>query len=279
MDRSLRRLHPHRPRPHGAGYARCLPASSRCSTADAARYLCGVQHRKRILSGEILRGSGESINAALLLSDFREFTLLSDSLPRDHLIALLNAFFERISAAVECHGGEVLKFMGDAVLEIFAAPEGVAPAGLCDVALAATREAMVEIEGLNRARTQSGEQPLRYGFALHVGEVMYRNIGAPNRLDFTVIGSAINLASRLKGLAGEPNLSIVMSSAFARQLPDGAGASHWPLRTSPHQGTAGRLHRTRYQHGSRDGRSLARPGDVGCRHERSCGDFEPAGSR
>jgi adenylate cyclase len=172
----------------------------------------------RILNGEILRGSGETLAAAMLSCDLRDFTPLSDTLGRDALIAVLNAFFERVAAAVEAHGGEVLKFMGDALLAIFAVPAGAAPAGACGAALAATREAMAALEALNATRAEAAGGPLRYGFALHVGEVMYGNIGAKGRLDFTVIGPAVNVLSRLEGLAGDLSLPIVLSGAFAREV-------------------------------------------------------------
>ena len=172
----------------------------------------------RILSSEILRGSGETIAAAMLSCDLRDFTPLSDTLARDALIAVLNAFFERVATAVEAHGGEVLKFMGDALLAIFPVPTGTAPAAACAAALAAKRDAMAALETLNATRAEAAGGPLRYGFALHVGEVMYGNIGAKGRLDFTVIGPAVNVVSRLEGLAGDLGLPIVLSSAFAREV-------------------------------------------------------------
>lgn len=170
----------------------------------------------RVLSGEMRRGSLETVRAVLWYCDLRGFTALSDRLPPADLIALLNGYFEIMTGAVETHGGEVLKFIGDAVLAIFPIPDGEAgPAPVCAAALAAARQAIYYMEARNAERSAWGEPILRCGIALHLGEVLYGNIGAPSRLDFTVIGPAVNLVSRIEGLCKRLDRTVLTSETFA----------------------------------------------------------------
>lgn len=180
----------------------------------------GHEAGARILQGEIRRGAGETIRAVICACDLRNFTPLSDALPRDALIALLNAYFERVGTAMTANGGEVVKFIGDSILVIFPVTPALAPREACRAALAAARQAMAAMEDLNRERRAAGAEPLGFRLALHIGDVMYGNIGMPGRLDFTVIGPAVNLVSRLERLAGELDLPVVVSKAFARHLPE-----------------------------------------------------------
>jgi adenylate cyclase len=165
----------------------------------------------RILAGQIRRGDTEAISAVIWLSDLRDFTLMADRMPAGELIALLNRCFDCQVPAILAHGGEVLKFMGDGLLAIFPIAAAEAAAGTCDAALAAAREARALLADL---ATPTGT-PVRFGLALHVGEVLYGNIGGGNRLDFTCIGPAVNLAARLEKLARDLGRSVVVSSAFA----------------------------------------------------------------
>jgi adenylate cyclase len=175
----------------------------------------GRRSGARILAGAVRRGDGETINAVLWCSDLRDFTALSESLPRDAVIALLNAHFERLAAPIKAFGGEVLKFMGDGLLAIF--PTEAAGASLaCDRALKAARGARAGMAALNGERKAIGESPLEFGLALHLGDVMYGNIGAPDRLDFTVIGPTVNLASRLGALCKQLDCPVLASAAFAK---------------------------------------------------------------
>jgi adenylate cyclase len=174
----------------------------------------GRRSGRRVLAGAVQRGDGETINAVLWCSDLRDFTALSESLPRDDLIALLNAHLERLAAPIKAFGGEVLKFMGDGLLAIFPTEDGGA-AQACDRALKAVRGARAGMAALNSERRARGDGPLRFGLALHLGDVMYGNIGAPDRLDFTVIGPAVNLASRLEGLCKQLDRSVLISAGFA----------------------------------------------------------------
>jgi adenylate cyclase len=178
-----------------------------------ATYL-GRRSGTRVLAGAVQRGDGETIHAVLWYSDLRGFTALSESLPRDRVIALLNAHFERLVAPIKAFGGEVLKFMGDGLLAIFPTEPGGA-ARACDRALRAVRGARAGMAALNSERMAAGESPLAFGLALHLGDVMHGNIGAPDRLDFTVIGPAVNVASRLEALCKEIDRPVLVSAAFA----------------------------------------------------------------
>ncbi len=180
----------------------------------------GPNAGQRILAGQIRRGNVETIHAGIWLADLRGFTRLADMLPGDQLVRLLNDYFDALVISVEKHGGEVLKFMGDGLLAIFpAVAEAEGP--VCGEAMAAAREARVRMAEANRLRAEAGEPTLQFGLALHVGDVLYGNIGGPGRLDFTTIGPAVNLAARLETLAGELGRTILVSSAVARHCGDG----------------------------------------------------------
>jgi adenylate cyclase len=175
----------------------------------------GHQTGERIMSGKIRRGYVEAIRAAIWLSDMRGFTSLSERLPPQALIDRLNVYFGCQVPAILDHGGEVLKFMGDGLLAIFPIA-GDADAGkICRTALACAQEFRERIAEL--PAPAEGESPIRFGLALHVGEVMYGNIGGGNRLDFTSIGPAVNLAARLEKVAAKLGETIVVSADFARQ--------------------------------------------------------------
>lgn len=183
-----------------------------------------VGHRtgERILSGDIRRGTGEAVRAVLWYCDLRGFTPLADRLPRDELIALLNGYFESMGGAVEGQGGEILKFIGDAMLAIFPL-EGEDDDGTQAVsaALKAAVAALDSMAALNAERAAWGQPTLRCGIALHLGEVMYGNIGSAERLDFTVIGPAVNLVSRIEGLCNRLDRNILTSAELAARLsPD-----------------------------------------------------------
>ncbi len=171
---------------------------------------------ERILRGEIRRGDGATVHAPLWYCDLRGFTTLAETLPPDGLLALLNRYFELVAAPVAAHGGEVLKFIGDSVLATFSVAEEVSYQAVCRSALAAAEEALAGMAGLNRERAARSEPALRIGLALHVGEVVYGNVGAPERLDFTVIGPAVNLVYRLEKLCRPLGRTLLTSRDFAR---------------------------------------------------------------
>ncbi len=182
-----------------------------------ATYL-GRRSGARVLSGEIRRGSGETINAVIWTSDLRGFTTLSERLARDTLIALLNAHFERLAAPIKAFGGEVLKFIGDGLLAIFPIPE-LGQERACTGALNVVRAARAAMATLAAEHTAAGLPVLDFGVALHVGDVMYGNVGAPDRLDFTVIGPAVNFASRLEAECKRLGTPVLASAAFAAAAP------------------------------------------------------------
>ncbi|MBA3446109.1 MAG: adenylate/guanylate cyclase domain-containing protein [Pseudaminobacter sp.] len=173
----------------------------------------GRQAGARVLDGAIRRGTGETIRAVIWLCDLRGFTGLSERLPRDALIELLNAYFGRMCAAIDAGGGEMLKFLGDALLGIFPILDED-PASACARALAAVGNAQKALAAYNTERVAAGEPKLDFGIALHVGDVMYGNIGGENRLDFTVIGPAVNLAARIEGLCRDRGHPVLLSADF-----------------------------------------------------------------
>ncbi|MDP2310717.1 MAG: adenylate/guanylate cyclase domain-containing protein [Pseudomonadota bacterium] len=163
---------------------------------------------RRVLDGQIHRGDGVTLRAATWFCDLRGFTASTETLAMPALIARLNDWFEAMVKAVDEEGGEVLKFIGDGMLAAFTHPD---PANACSAALRAARAAETHIGTANIGR----EDPLRFGLALHFGDVVYGNIGAPARLDFTVIGPAVNRASRLQNLTEGLGHTIIASSTFA----------------------------------------------------------------
>ena len=183
-------------------------------TAALEAYL-GRRSAGRVLAGPLRRGAGETIQAALLFADLRGFTALSEDNPPSAVIASLNAWFDRIAGAVHAFGGEVLKFIGDGVLAIF--PVRRVAAGACDAALSAVAAARAGMAHLDEARRRQGEQPLPFGVALHLGEMLWGNVGAADRLDFTAIGPAVNLVSRLEGLCRPLGKAVLVSGAFAAE--------------------------------------------------------------
>ncbi len=168
----------------------------------------GPRTGPRVLAGQIRRGGGETISAVVWSSDLRGFTALSDRLPGERVIEILNTLFDMQAKAIGRHGGEVLKFVGDGLLAVFpvASPED-APRAAAE-ALAAAREALA-------ALPEGGDPALAIVVALHYGSVIYGNIGAADRLDFTVIGPAVNLVSRIEAVAKSRDLPLVVSDDFA----------------------------------------------------------------
>jgi adenylate cyclase len=174
----------------------------------------------RIMAGQIRRGHADKIHAAIWLSDMRGFTTLSDRLPPETIVDVLNRYFDCQVPAVVAHGGEVLKFMGDGLLAIFPiASDDSDIAQVCGQALEAARAARTEVATLDAAEGGKLGHTLRFGLALHVGEVLYGNIGAAGRQDFTCIGPAVNLAARFEKIAAQLGRTVVASAKFAQQSP------------------------------------------------------------
>ena len=184
-------------------------------TAILEAYL-GRRSAARVLAGPLRRGGGETIRAALLCADLRGFTALSEAAPPAAVIGALDAWFDRIAGAVHAFGGEVLKFLGDGMLAIFPVGEG-APGAACEAALRAVAAARAGMAHLDAARRLEGLPPLPFGAAVHLGEILWGNVGAADRLDFTAIGPAVNLVSRLEGLCRPLDRTVLVSGAVAAQ--------------------------------------------------------------
>jgi adenylate cyclase len=175
----------------------------------------------RILGGQIRRGHTEIMQAGIWLSDLRGFTALSDRLPAETVIEILNLYFDCQVSAIATHGGEVLKFMGDGLLAVFPFDEYVGDIGqACTKVLEAACEARANVQAMQYQIGETVER-FRFGVALHVGQILYGNIGGGNRLDFTCIGPAVNLAARLEKMAGRLQRTVVASAAFAKACPGG----------------------------------------------------------
>ncbi|QND50727.1 adenylate/guanylate cyclase domain-containing protein [Phyllobacterium sp. 628] len=170
----------------------------------------GPHASEQILAGATTRGSGVTVGAAILICDLRHFTGISDAWPRDDVIELLNGYFDAMSEPIEKYGGEILKFMGDGLLAIFPLSNPEA----CTNLLRAISEADAAMAVLNAGHIREGRKPLGYGIGVHVGDVMYGNIGSRKRLDFTVIGPAVNIASRLETLTKVVKRPVLLSKAF-----------------------------------------------------------------
>jgi len=181
-------------------------------TAVLLQTYLGRDAGERVFRGQVARGDGETIEAVVWFSDVRGFTRMSAELERSALLRVLNDTFELLVQVIEERGGEVLKFIGDGLLGVFAA--GDDPAGACRAARDAARVFRDELSCLNQRRVGRGQPPIDVGVGLHFGNVTYGNIGAPARLDFTVIGPAVNLASRIEGLCGKLARPVLASEEF-----------------------------------------------------------------
>jgi adenylate cyclase len=176
----------------------------------------GPKTGPKVLAGQIRRGSGEEITVVLWSSDLRRFTERSDRLAGDRVIAILSALFDAQAKAIARHGGEILKFIGDGLLAIFPVENAGVTATAAHKALAAAMEAVEAVRGLAGEPSLLGEPPLEIVVALHIGPAIYGNIGAADRLDFTVIGPAVNLVSRIEAVAKALNVPVIVSDDFAR---------------------------------------------------------------
>jgi adenylate cyclase len=194
---------------------------SRIADTLVETYL-GRDAGRRVLRGTINRGVAERLHTVLWYSDLKGFTRLVDTVAPELIIPLLNDYADAIVSSIHEYDGQVLKFIGDGLLATFEASE---PAAACGRALEAARAALQRVEELNAAR-RANELPVTgFYLALHVGEVFYGNIGSAERLDFTVIGPAVNEVSRIAGMSRTLEQDILFSSAFA----EAAGAARQQL--------------------------------------------------
>lgn len=191
----------------------------RAAATMLATYV-GREPGARILRGEFRRGVGETINAAIMIADLRGFTRISDERPTAEVIAALNLYFDALASAVHRHDGQVLKFMGDGMLAIFPLGDAAFAHYTARQAVDAAMEARAAVAAVNAGRGEHGLPELRFNVGLHVGDVVYGNIGAADRLDFTAIGPAVNVTARLEALAARLGAFVVMSEPFALLASD-----------------------------------------------------------
>ena len=195
--------------------------AQRVSSLSLLQTYLGGNAGARVMNGLVKRGDGENTHAVIFFSDLRGSTALAEALSRDDYLAALNQYFDSMAGAVMEHGGEVLKFIGDAVLAIFPIDDtGSRHPQACASAIAAVREAERRIAAVNAEREAAGQRPLGFGIALHRGDLIYGNIGSERRLDFTVIGSAVNEASRIEDMSKALGRPVLVSAAFAASVPD-----------------------------------------------------------
>ncbi|MFP6742789.1 MAG: adenylate/guanylate cyclase domain-containing protein, partial [Alphaproteobacteria bacterium] len=174
----------------------------------------GAESGRRILAGDILPGKMHALPAAIWLADLRGFTAVSDTMPRHRIGHMLNAYFECMVRPVMDRGGQVLKFLGDGLLATF--DTMIDEAGpLCSQALSAAADALDRVNALNDERRATDWPAMELDIALHLGDVLYGNVGAADRLDFTVIGPAVNEASRIETLCQPLGYNVLVSEAFA----------------------------------------------------------------
>ena len=203
------------------------PTAMRRSTASLLRTYLGDGPAGAVLAGSIRRGDRRQIEAAILLADLRGFTALSERLDEAALFGALDRYFEAVVEGVHAAGGDVLKFLGDGVLAIFPVAASRRPDGRLPGRAAARSSA----PGTRSPAPPEDALPLAFTATLHVGEVVYGNIGSPDRLDFTVLGPAVNLVSRLEGLAKQLERPVLCSAAFARALGlDAPALGRFPLK-------------------------------------------------
>ena len=189
---------------------------------NVIRAYIGLHAGWRIVQGRIKRGDVDRLTAAILFADLRGFTRFAETNPPDQVIAGLNDYLGATVEAIDARDGQVLKFLGDGLLAVFDL-EGREETEVCGAALEAAREALAANANLNETRAAAGLPALGLGIGLHLGEVLYGNVGSAERLDFTVIGPAVNQTSRIESLCGELGVGLLISERFAK-------ASARPLR-------------------------------------------------
>lgn len=175
------------------------PIAMRRSTVSMLRTYLGKGPSAEIAAGSIRRGALSKMNAVVMFSDLRGFTAKSIAWTDQTLLEALDHYFETVVDAVHGRGGDILKFLGDGILAVFPIEHAADAAARATDALEAAQQARSTLADINRARSAAGEPVIDFGTALHAGEVAYGNIGSLDRLDFTVIGKAVNLASRVEG--------------------------------------------------------------------------------
>lgn len=196
------------------------------------RTYLGADAGERVLGGHIRRGDVTSFRSAIWFSDLRDFTVWSARLDAHALVATLNELMDPLVSAVQAEGGQVLKFMGDGLLAVF--PAGDDEGAACRRALAAARAARASVDAVNARRVSAGSAAIDFGLGMHLGDAMYGNVGGEDRLDFTVVGPAVNRASRIEGQCKALGRWLLVSGEFAAAC----GTDLASLGTHPLKGIA-----------------------------------------
>lgn len=198
--------------------ALALKSASLARVAETiAEVYLGRDAGERVLSGRIVRGVADRINAVLWYSDLKDFTTLTDTAPPDEVIPLLNDYADAVISAIHDKGGDVMKLIGDGVLAIFG---GAEPEETCRRALLAEAKMRKRLAELSAKRRAEGRPVAGVNLGLHIGDVFYGNIGSRTRLDFTVIGPAVNEVSRIVALCRSVDRGILLSSDFVAATPE-----------------------------------------------------------
>ena len=214
------------------GLAICKLSLSYTLRETLSTYL-GPATASRVLDGQIRRGEGQTVSAAILLTDLRAFTALTDRVDPVRIVGWLDKHFDALGDPVAQSGGEILKFLGDGFLAVFPIADlGVRPCTVCERALDAAEAALAANRALNAQRRAAGLPGLDADLVLHFGEVVYGNVGTSRRLDFTVIGRAVNEASRIEKLCDKLDRPLLISESFAERC----GRGLVPLGTFPLRG-------------------------------------------
>lgn len=196
------------------------PMTMRKSSKSLLRTYLGDGPSEAVWNGTIQRGERTTLDAVVMFSDLRGFTALSDNSSEIEIFEALDAYFDVVVQSVEEMGGDVLKFMGDGILSVFPIREPADRPHQCQQAVRAARGVLVGLAALNDTRAEAKKQPLDLGIGINVGQVSYGNIGSPGRLDFTVLGGAVNVASRIEGLTKTIGHRALVTSAIAETSPE-----------------------------------------------------------
>ena len=196
------------------------PVAMRRSMASLLKTYLGEGPSASVVDGAIRRGELSRMKAVVMFSDLRDFTHKSATWDDATLLDALNQYFDVTVTSVHKHGGDVLKFLGDGVLAVFPILDGTNIPKRCADALAAARQAQDKLDEVNEGRLRAGKEAIKFGTGLHLGTLTYGNIGSADRLDFTVIGETVNVASRIEGLCKVLGRRVLCSSAVAKHMPD-----------------------------------------------------------
>ena len=196
------------------------PVAMRLSTESLLRTYIGVGPAKSVVDGTIMRGEHAAIEAVVMFTDLRGFTAKSEQWGATRLLKALNGYFDCVVQSVEENGGDVLKFMGDGILSIFAIDADNSAEVQCRNAVNASIAVLDSIHRLNQERRKENEEPLALGVGINSGSVTYGNIGSPGRLDFTVLGSAVNIASRVQDLSKTLDHPVLATSNIFTVVPE-----------------------------------------------------------